>query len=88
MSNQQEDFTTGYPGQIRQDKGKLGVSMLGLDLGSWGHVILPGVFTLGVLALIIMVLVLGVVALYSWEAESLIHCSPWSTPSSPCGQMF
>jgi hypothetical protein len=66
----------------------MGTSKMGFDLDSWGHVTRAAVFTLAILALISMVIVLGLVALYSWEAESLLHCSPWSTPSSPCGGFF
>jgi hypothetical protein len=60
--------------------------MLGFDLDSWNHVALAAVFILCMAALIACVFVLGLVLLHSWEAESLLHCSPWSSPSSPCGQ--
>jgi hypothetical protein len=83
--NQQEGITTDYPNLISQDK-ELGIPMIGFDFDFWGRVTRAATFTLGMVALIIMVLVLGLVALNSWEAESLLHCSPWSTPSSPCGQ--
>ena len=63
----------------------MGTSKMGFDLDSRGQVTRATVFTLAILALISMVIVLGLVALYSWEAESLLHCSPWSTPSSLCG---
>jgi hypothetical protein len=66
----------------------MGTSKMGFDLDSWGRVTRAAVFTLAILALIGMVIVLGLVALYSWEAESLLHCSPWSTPSSLCGGFF
>jgi hypothetical protein len=66
-------------------KGKAGISMLGFDHDFWGRMTPAAGFTLCILALITMFIVLGLVALHSWEAESLLHCSPWSSPSSPCG---
>jgi len=63
----------------------MGTSKMGFDLDSRGQVTRATVFTLAILVLISMVIVLGLVALYSWEAESLLHCSPWSTPPSLCG---
>jgi hypothetical protein len=56
--------------------------MLGFDLDSCDHATLAGVFILGVGALIASVLVLGMVLLYSWEAEWLLRCSSLSSSSS------
>lgn len=66
----------------------MGTSKIGFGLDSWGQVTRAAVFTLAILTLITIIIVLGLVALYSWEAESLLHCSPWSTSSSPCGGFF
>lgn len=56
-------------------------SMLGSDLDFWGHATLAVAFTLGMLALITMVVVLGLVALYSWEAEWFLRSSFFSFSS-------
>ena len=61
--------------------------MLDFDLDFGDYVTLATLFMLGICALI-AIFVLGLAVLHSWEAESLLHCSPWSTPSSPCGHFF
>jgi hypothetical protein len=66
---------TGHPAHKKQVKSRLVVSMLSSDLDFWGHVTLACASTLGILALITMVLALGVVALYSWEAEWFLRSS-------------
>ena len=49
--------------------------MLGFDLDAWDNAALAAVFTLGMAALLVCVLVLGLVLLSSWEAEWLLRCS-------------
>jgi hypothetical protein len=58
--------------------------MLDIDRDFGNNVTFVALLMLGTFAMI-AIIVLGVVALHSWEAESLLHCSPWSTLSSPCG---
>ena len=59
--------------------------MVGIDLDFGDDVTLTTLFILGICALI-AIFVLGLAVLHSWEAESLLHCSPLSSLSSPCGQ--
>jgi hypothetical protein len=92
-TNRQEDSLMAAQIRLARTKAgwvfrRFGISMFGLDLDFWGHVTLAAVFILGVAALIACVFVLGLVLLHSWEAESLLHCSPWSSSSSPCGRFF
>jgi hypothetical protein len=78
----------GYPNQIRLDSGRLGISMLGMDLDFWEYVTFAALFILGIGALIAVVFVLGLSTLYSWEAASLMRCPSWSFSSSSCGWFF
>jgi hypothetical protein len=76
---------TCHPNKVAQGKGKLRISILNFDHDFGNNVTFATLFILGICTLIV-IFVLGLVALHSWEAESFLHCLPWATPSSPCGQ--